>query len=307
MTYNLYSEREKRARQEQDPYQYDYIPEGLRNQIFHIIKDILKAVEEYADILGWPEFWDVCCKEKGMPPFGGGSGDCYMRCHDYLMKSEVEDVLDIIDITFQFAIQQNINPHISSFSHEKVTDLFAQTYINAFSDLNDYFRRASVGYQLVENRMIRMDSEYLHSEAVVPALIFLHSEIFETANEEFLSAHKHYRNGEYGACITNANKAFESVMKIICDDRGWRQGKGTAKVLVETLVQNGFFPSHLQRHFGQLADTLESGLPLVRDKDGAHGKGAEDKEPPSYMAAYALHLAATNILFLVQAFEDGGK
>ncbi len=64
--------------------------------------------------------------------------------------------------------------------------------------------------------MVRIDSKYLHQEVVVSTLGLLRGKGFESANEEFLTAHKHYRNGEYRDCITNANASFESVMKVIC-------------------------------------------------------------------------------------------
>lgn len=41
MAYNIFSERE-RVKQEVDPYQYDEIPEGRRNQIFQVINALVK-------------------------------------------------------------------------------------------------------------------------------------------------------------------------------------------------------------------------------------------------------------------------
>ena len=37
---------------------------------------------------------------------------------------------------------------------------------------------------------------------------------------------------------------------------------------------------------------------------GAHGQGATPRETPDYVAAYALHLAAAKILFLVEAHKS---
>ena len=63
----------------------------------------------------------------------------------------------------------------------------------------------------------------------------------------------------------------------------------------------GLLPDYLDASFDQLAATLKSGLPKVRGEQGAHGQGAAPRETPNHVAAYALHLAAAKILFLVEA------
>ena len=64
-----------------------------------------------------------------------------------------------------------------------------------------------------------------------------------------------------------------------------------------------FLPSYLDNSFDQLAATLKSGLPKVRGEESAHGQGATPRETPDYVAAYALHLAAAKILFLVETHD----
>jgi hypothetical protein len=67
------------------------------------------------------------------------------------------------------------------------------------------------------------------------------------------------------------------------------------------LKSNRLFPDYLDTSFDQLLATLASGLPQVRNNAGGHGQGAMPRPIPAYVAAYALHLAATNIVFLVDA------
>ena len=66
---------------------------------------------------------------------------------------------------------------------------------------------------------------------------------------------------------------------------------------------HGLLPDYLDASFDQLVATLKSGLPKVRNQVGAHGQGAIPRETPDYVAAYALHLAAAKILFLVEAHK----
>jgi hypothetical protein len=48
-------------------------------------------------------------------------------------------------------------------------------------------------------------------------------------------------------------------------------------------------------------DLLEGGLPTVRNKNAGHGQGPTPVSVPDYLVAYALHMAAANIVLLIQA------
>ncbi len=75
-------------------------------------------------------------------------------------------------------------------------------------------------------------------------------------------------------------------------------------MLVQRLLDKEFIPNYLQLHFEALASVLKSGLiPLRHKRSSSHGHETK-LEVPAYMAGYALHLAATNILFLVQKVES---
>jgi hypothetical protein len=92
------------------------------------------------------------------------------------------------------------------------------------------------------------------------------------------------------------------MMKSICDIKKWQYNKtDTAKTLIDVLFQNGLIPPMLQSQFSSLKALLESGVPTVRNKLGSHGQGAVPVTVPSYIAAYALHLTASNIVFLAAA------
>ena len=161
-----------------------------------------------------------------------------------------------------------------------------------------------MGYRFEAGKLIRVDSELLHSEVVRPALGFLHQTGFEGPRAEFLKAYAHFQAGDARAAITEANNAFESTLKGICDQRGWScPERPRVSDLLKVVRDNGLLPDYLDKSFDQLAGTLKNGLPKVRGDEGAHGQGAKPRETPGYVAAYALHLAAANILFLVEAHQ----
>jgi Domain of unknown function (DUF7014) len=95
-------------------------------------------------------------------------------------------------------------------------------------------------------------------------------------------------------------------MKTICDikGKGWAYPKGArATDLVKIIRRQRLFPDYLDASFDQLIATLASGLPPVRNEAGGHGQGGTPRVTPSYVAGYALHLAAAQIILLVEALE----
>ena len=69
------------------------------------------------------------------------------------------------------------------------------------------------------------------------------------------------------------------------------------------MLDNGLVHRYVETHLAGLRSTLEAGLPTVRNKNSGHGQGLLRRNVPDYFAGYALHLAATNIVFLVEAHE----
>ena len=64
---------------------------------------------------------------------------------------------------------------------------------------------------------------------------------------------------------------------------------------------NDLIPAALQSQFSALRSVLESGVPTVRNKMAGHGQGSIPASVPDYMARFAMHLTASNIVLLVDA------
>ena len=147
-----------------------------------------------------------------------------------------------------------------------------------------------------------MDFEYLHSEAIKPAIRLLYEKRYAGAQQEFLNAHKHYRKGETKEALNDCLKAFESVMKAICDKRGWSYPRdATARALVDVCLTNELIPSFWQSQYSALRTLLESGVPTGRNKLSGHGQGTAPVAVPGHIAAYMLHMTASAIVFLAEA------
>jgi hypothetical protein len=93
-------------------------------------------------------------------------------------------------------------------------------------------------------------------------------------------------------------------MKAICDARKWpRPANATAIPLIDILCKNGLIPPELESHFSGLRSAMESGLPTLANRLSRHGQGATPKEVPPHYSAYALHLVASNIVFLLECHK----
>ena len=291
-----------------DVYRYADLPRDLRVQIVQIMSDAVGVYYQYnrqfdpgkaiENNEGWEIIHDSVAREHGVFELAEGSNP-FLSCKNFLLNSHSVDlVLDLIDfgflyihsITRQFSVQERAQRGIRETADE------------AIKELNERFKLAGVGYQFEDGYILRIDSELIHTEIVKPALQYLNEEGFEGPRDEFMSAHTHYRKGETKDAIVDANNAFESTLKSICKQRGWEYQSGdSASRLIRVVRDQGLLPDYLDNSFDQLAATLKSGLPKLRGEEGSHGQGAIPSETPDYVAAYALHLAAAQILFLVKA------
>lgn len=175
---------------------------------------------------------------------------------------------------------------------------------DAIEELNQRFKEHGVGYQFTNGQIIRIDSEFTHTEIVKPALRLLGQKQYAGAQQEFLKAHEHYRKRNAKEALNECLKAFESVMKAICDKRRWNYSKNaTAKPLIQVCFDNGLVPSFWQSHYSSLRNLLESSVPTGRNKLSGHGQGTHPEAVPNHLVAYMLNMTASAIVFLAEAEE----
>ena len=301
MVYDLFSKRQKQNRGEvPDVYQYKIIPETLRVQVVKIMQDVFG--NPHRDL--WPaqirfnNIHDVLCREYGEFSLSKTQETKSVSVINFLLKTpETEKVIDVIEL-----LCRDVDRHIRKYSRAYRGIISPD---EAITELNYRFREHGVGYQYESGRMIRVDSQIIHSEVVQPALNMLSDSMYEGANAEFLSAHEHYRTGKYKECLNDCLKAFESCIKAICTKRGWTyNANDTVTRLLEIVFNHELIPTFMQSHFSALRSTLESGVPTVRNRLSGHGQESKDNSVPEYIASYTLHLTASDILLLAKADNE---
>jgi hypothetical protein len=304
--HELYSKlKEKRAKAGKPViFIYDTIPEKFKNQVVHIWKDAIGPYGSYTpgrDV--WNTIHDYMSRELGVPALGGTSNPAE-NCFQFLYREDVDHALDIIQTSFN-AIEHHFGKYNGNPDWMQRNIGLSYPPDLAIKELNMRFLENDIGYQYENCQIIRIDSQYTHAEIILPAIQLLNEPQFKPALDEFMKAHENYRRGRFEEAISEALKAFESVMKIIIAANKWQiDSNAPASKLIQICFDNQLLPSSLLSHFTSLRTILESGLPTIRNKYSGHGDGVKTIEVPGYFALFALNLAASNILLLVHAYKE---
>jgi hypothetical protein len=304
--FDLFSKRQKRLRGEiVDIYFYDKIPNELRVQIIHIIRDSIgedKSSGLYSSHNPYNPYQLIhktLCREYGVFSLGEGTynesdEECVLNF--FLQTSNIERAIDVIEMSFKY-INGIISPKLNYYKQYFDVKLDPT---EAISELNYRFKEHGFGYQFDEE-IIKVDSTFIHSEIVKPTINLLNKKKFEGANEEYLKAHEHYRHRRNKECLTECLKAFESTLKIICHEKKWGFNEtDTAKKLIQLCFQNDLVPTFTQNQFTSLQNLLESGIPPLRNKLGGHGQGPTQQIVDDKTTRYGLNLTGSNIIFLIE-------
>ncbi len=305
--WDLYSKRQADAARSgaDDVYQYTQVSSPLRVQITQIAIQAIGKVARSGGSYGFPDvensLWTgiekVYCREKGIYKISTEehSGS---RIISFMSKANITDWLDLLELICKAIM---VAGHQSQYGHRSEWEVEGSG-ADAIDEINYRLRQATLGYQYESGNLLRIDSQYIHAEVVKPALSLLNGPAYAGPREEFTQAHSHYRKGEHRQAVAMAANSLESTLKAVFEIKGWPYTKG-ARIsdLMKVARANKLWPEYLDTSFDQLVTTIQSGLPKIRDNDAAHGQGAAPKVVPSYVAAYALHLAASKIVFIIEA------
>jgi len=311
--FNLFS---KRNSELPDIYVYDKLSHKLKIQIFHIWSKFFRQQnirEDFSNRI-FEEIDEILCEEHGLkklwhPPFNGGlyiSGAIYSseeKIEKFIEGTpEIEKQLDAIELLFYFI--ENIYEVNKNFHGIYNQLLYAPQ--QAIEDLNHRFKENGVGYEFSNGKIIRVDTQLLHNEIIRPALNLLNNNLFKNANDEYLSAHEHYRHQRNKECLNDCLKSFETTMKIICEKNSWSydKKKDTASKLISICIENGLVPEYLSNFLVSVRTILETGIPTVRNKNSGHGQGIDRIIVPDFLASFLLYLTGTCIIFLIEADKN---
>jgi hypothetical protein len=308
MVFETFAYRKKLAQrgEEHEIYTYDNLPHQLRHQMCVALCEGIGRYHIYAPYAldrvpeaneGWGIIDRLCRKEiYSYLNYLGNSDLAHGYC-DFLMNIDVtDDFLSALEIGCKvLELLRGRDPSVRGAQQQSE---------DALEEINQRFEQHAVGYQFENGQIIRVDSKVTHAEIIKPTLQLLAAPMFIKANEEFLSAHVHYRAAAFKDCVNAANRAFESALKAICDTEGWSYERGDrASELVTKVSKNGLFTHDFDRSLSAYVAMLKTGLPSVRNDAGGHGEGMAAAAVTAGIARFALNLTASNILFLGESYR----
>lgn len=289
---------------------YDVLPSQLRGQILFAIQPMLGAYEvldEYGiESERNPAWWMVferLREEYGQEPLVPG-----LR-RDMTSKEQVESVitsspvpfhvLDVIEVALEVVVDCRER-------HLNLAEFYAtRSAAETVSRLNKRFADHSVGYWVEGGHVLRVDSDLTFETVTAPTLALLRTPGFEGANDEYLQALHKYRQNDVREAMNMAAAAFESVLKIIAQQRKINlSGTERASRLIDLLLKDGLFPAELGSFLTGVRTSLESAVPPARNNFSAHGQGADILHRPAWLAEYVLNTAASAIRMLVGAQHE---
>lgn len=142
-------------------------------------------------------------------------------------------------------------------------------------------------------KAVRVDEEITFTHAVLPALTLLADAAYTSANHEFRAALEDYRKGDYGDCVVKCGSAFESVMKVICQKKGWGfRAQDTANPLLKTILSHSSLESFFEQPLMLIA--------TVRNRlSTAHGAGTGVRKVERHVAEYVIASTAAAVGLLI--------
>lgn len=265
---------------------YD-IPSETRQKVLHVINDNV-FYGRIGGLTGQPLTDDYrklsheICKYKGIPDISI-LHDGKKELSEWLKSCSIEDFLRTIELFI--------------YIKEKETPGFNIRLHNTVNDINDIFRIDKIGYEIVNERFIRKDSEFLQEQVIKQTINLLYTNGFKGPLEEFQEALDHYMLKQYEDTIHKSNKAFESTMKSVLTKLNISfSPDDTAETLLERLIKKELIYKYTK--------SLFMGLPMIRNKQGGHGQGIDPKEVNQSYAELTLNLAGTFIVFLVTRYQE---
>lgn len=317
--HETFSDRQKARATTETPQTYIYteLPSRLRGQIIYILRDALGIGEQSYSV--WHRIELAYKRTQGrdllvvpskvkdtiLGSFAtqsvGSVDSPPANVQSFIRTAEVEEALDVIELCFLTLHQSGLEDLSKGQRSYRNIEL---TVDEAVEQLNDAFRRNSVGYSFAGGELIRVSDFVMHNEVVEPALRLLSAKGFDGPLDEYMRAHRHFRHGEHQDAVIDANNAFESTLKTALARLGEvLTGDERPEQLIR-LATSRFLPKQVQSHLTALSAVMQ-GLPTLRSKTPGigHGQGQSPSEVLDSTAEYALHLAGANIIFAIESYE----
>ena len=256
----------------------------------------------------WPQMHQTLRHLYGRPILSerGSSYDTNGDLMNHLGSCKTEEFFDFMEAAFKLRVSWRLMSHSDQIV-DSINEMFRIEGLPY--DLTHWVTREepstgfivpgvpASGTQIVTTalpQVIRTDDEIIHQEAVRPALVALAAPHFAQANQDFLNALRHYRDGDFPECLTACGTTMESTLKVLCDRNKWSYNQTNAlKALLDIVIRNTMLDPFFHQPL-MLIGTMRNRL------SSAHGRGAAGQHVPQRIARYAIASTAAAVVLLIE-------
>ena len=173
-------------------------------------------------------------------------------------------------------------------------------------EINKVFREHGIPWLLVDGRLVKIDPKQFEQDLKLKALNRMEAlkdacPLYQGAYDELRKAIDFLGRGDYAEAVINAEKSYESVLKVIL---GSEFETGAANGLTKRLLEAGKLPLPEGLKPKAFQSSVLMSLPVIRNKAAAHGSGATGCEMSGPMANLAVNLACALNTYLIQETTD---
>lgn len=173
-------------------------------------------------------------------------------------------------------------------------------------EINKVLRETDIPWLLVDGRLVKIDPKQFEQDLKLKALGEMKElkdadPLYQGAYDELRKAIDFLGRGDYAEAVINAEKSYESVLKVIL---GSESETEAANGLTKRLLEAGklSLPESLKPEAFQSSVLMS--LPIIRNKAAAHGSGTTGREISGPMANLAVDLACALDTYLIQETTD---
>lgn len=173
-------------------------------------------------------------------------------------------------------------------------------------EINKVLRETDIPWLLVDGRLVKIDPKQFEQDLKLKALSEMKKlkdtdSLYQGAYDELRKAIDFLGRGDYAEAVINAEKSYESVLKVIL-------GSGSETEAASGLTKRLLDAGKLSLPEGLKPEAFQSSvlmsLPIIRNKAAAHGSGATGCEMSRPMANLAVNLACALSTYLIQEKTD---
>lgn len=200
-------------------------------------------------------------------------------------------------------------PHLFDLvelQYEELSDDVENGKGGFLGEINEVFREHDIPWLLVDGRLVKIDPRQFEQDLKLKALNEMKElkdadPLYQGAYDELRKAVNFLGRGDYAEAVINAEKSYESVLKVIL---GSESKTEAANGLTKRLLEAGRLPLPEGLKPEAFRNGVLMSLPIIRNKAAAHGSGATGCEVSRPMANLAVNLACALDTYLIQETTD---